>query len=248
MKWDNKAYEPLVEKKETSTKSGKKKVKVGKKSGGDASSSGRTATVTSNGNVTVEGVTITGSSSSSNSPSKVSSGHGSDATDSEYSAHGPSTTYSSTGTTSVVVMDMETVYEEPVSGSEIELVDAPGSSSSPINLNSFVFGGISVEQKFISTTQFERKFVWVNYETKTFHMSLYESKERRHKEASLCDIVAIDKKKPTKLKGPEAEANADVYANVQFYKGGGIDLKFASSEQRDEFYFVLNAVVALAKR
>lgn len=44
------------------------------------------------------------------------------------------------------------------------------------------------------------RFVWINHETKTIHMSQYMTKERRHKEASLCDVTSIVAGPPVKKK------------------------------------------------
>ena len=53
------------------------------------------------------------------------------------------------------------------------------------DMRSSVFEGASVYQKFTSKQNYEPRFVWVNLETRTIHMSVQISKERRHKEASL---------------------------------------------------------------
>ena len=60
------------------------------------------------------------------------------------------------------------------------------------DLNSSIFVGCEVEQKFTSKLSYEPKFVWVNAHTRTIHMSQYMTKERRHKEASLEDVTSIE--------------------------------------------------------
>jgi hypothetical protein len=115
--------------------------------------------------------------------------------------------------------------------------DAYGSSS-----KSSVYNGMIVDQKFTSNFTFEQKFLWINPDNKTLHMSIYETKERRHKEASLADVIGVERAAPVKFKKQvedEADQTAELYCTVKFVRGGGIDLRFKTIEERDQWYRTL---------
>jgi hypothetical protein len=119
-------------------------------------------------------------------------------------------------------------------------------SNGKVNFNSSVFRGLLVDQKFTNTSSFDKRFIWVNYETKTLHMSQHESKEGRHKEASLTDIKTIEQKPPLKLrkKADDTNNNDDVYLTISFVRGGSIDLKFKSVEERNVWHTTLNKLIS----
>ena len=56
------------------------------------------------------------------------------------------------------------------------------------NQNLSPFTGLSIELKFTSKSSYEDKFVWLNSTSKTIHMSTHQTKEKRHKEASLTAV------------------------------------------------------------
>jgi hypothetical protein len=72
------------------------------------------------------------------------------------------------------------------------------------------------------------------------------SKDRRHKEASLADIITIIAGPPEKFRhSSDITATLDfrLCLTVNFQRGGGIDLKFKSEEERDMWHKVLNRLV-----
>lgn len=83
------------------------------------------------------------------------------------------------------------------------------------------------------------RFVWINHETKTIHMSQYMTKERRHKEASLCDVTSIVAGPPVKKKNQFNDNSSDLCLTVNFKRGGGIDLQFKTKEDRDSWFSTL---------
>ena len=56
------------------------------------------------------------------------------------------------------------------------------------NQNLSPFTGLQIDLKFTSKSSYENKFVWLNSTSKTIHMSVHQTKEKRHKEASLTDV------------------------------------------------------------
>jgi Meiotic cell cortex C-terminal pleckstrin homology len=110
------------------------------------------------------------------------------------------------------------------------------------DMTTSVFEGASVYQKFTSRQTYEPRFVWINLETRTIHMSLFHnSKERRHKEASLADVTSVEKRGPTRVKN--MEGNISSCLTVNFQRGGGIDLRFTTDEECDLWCTVLNQIV-----
>ena len=114
------------------------------------------------------------------------------------------------------------------------------------DLNSSVFKGTVVDQKFTNKSTYEPKFAWINPTSRSINLSEHMSKDRRHKEASLADIVTIIAGPPEKFRNPsDATAALDfrLCITVNFQRGGGIDLKFKSEEERDTWHKVLNRLV-----
>eukprot|EP00600_Ochromonadales_sp_CCMP1393_P000637 CAMPEP_0174986608 /NCGR_PEP_ID=MMETSP0004_2-20121128/19053_1 /TAXON_ID=420556 /ORGANISM="Ochromonas sp., Strain CCMP1393" /LENGTH=134 /DNA_ID=CAMNT_0016239509 /DNA_START=76 /DNA_END=477 /DNA_ORIENTATION=+ len=108
------------------------------------------------------------------------------------------------------------------------------------DLNSPVFQGSTVEQKFSNKSSYDQKFVWINLGSKTLNLSEYKTKEKRHKEASIRDIVNVVAGPPERYKAPvdestniPAKLNVGTCLSVTFVRGGGIDLKFKTEAERD---------------
>ena len=83
-------------------------------------------------------------------------------------------------------------------------------------------------------------YIWVNLETFTIHMSEHGVKERKHKEASLTDVIKVDKGNP--LKGDAKESDKDLSLTITFKRGGGIDLKFENTNVRDQWFELLTKI------
>lgn len=112
--------------------------------------------------------------------------------------------------------------------------------------NSLVFKGTVVDQKFTNKSSFEPKFAWINLTTRSINLSEHISRDRRHKEASIADIVTVVAGPPEKYRPPtELSATLDfrLCLTVNFQRGGGIDLKFKSEEERDQWCSVLTKLV-----
>lgn len=108
------------------------------------------------------------------------------------------------------------------------------------DVNSIVFKGTSALQKFSNKTTYEKRFLWVNLYNSTLNLSEYMTKEKRHKEVNVKDIVSVAQTLPAKAdkKLPE-KPSVDQCLTVNFTRGGGIDIKFESSDQRDLWFETL---------
>eukprot|EP01034_Spumella_vulgaris_P022498 gene22498-28626_t len=80
------------------------------------------------------------------------------------------------------------------------------------------------------------------------------TKDRRHKEASLVDVVSVAAGPPEKFKArvsasgvPEEFQDSDLCLSVKFVRGGGIDLKFKTEEERDSWHDVITHIVLQQK-
>jgi len=113
------------------------------------------------------------------------------------------------------------------------------------DVNSIVFKGTSAQQKFSNKTSFDPRFLWVNLYNSTLNLSEYTSKEKRHKEVSIKDIVSVVQALPVKAdKRKDADKlNIDLCLTISFTKGGGIDICFQSKDDRDLWYGTLNKLM-----
>lgn len=120
--------------------------------------------------------------------------------------------------------------------------------------NNEVYDGTLVELKYSSKYSYDRKYLWLNSATCTINMSKYFVKERSHKEASLKDVTSVIAGPPVRYKPELAENissesklerpwNPKQCLSINFSKGGGIDVRFDSEEQRNVWFKELNDVV-----
>lgn len=117
---------------------------------------------------------------------------------------------------------------------------------SEFNLKSSVFEGSNVDQKFTSKQTYEPRFVWINLESQTIRMSIHNTKERRHKEASLIDVISVERGAPKRVK--KIEENSFNCLTVKFQRGGGIDLRFTTDAECELWFTVLNRIVEHIKK
>lgn len=130
-----------------------------------------------------------------------------------------------------------------------------GASSSNNNglefdLNSPVFKGAVVQQKFFNKSTYDPKFAWINVKSRSLCLSEHMTKERRHKEASLGDVTGVIAGPPEKYKaiiganGDPQHLDPNLCLSVKFVRGGGIDLKFSTMEERDLWSHVIMRLIA----
>jgi hypothetical protein len=119
-----------------------------------------------------------------------------------------------------------------------------------IDLSSPVFKGTTAMQKFSNKSTYDSKYLWINVHNRTLNLSEYNSKEKRHKEASIGDIVNVVAGPPEKYKplvdekGEAEKLNIGQCLSVTFVRGGGIDLKFLTEAERDAWYIALTKLMA----
>jgi hypothetical protein len=114
--------------------------------------------------------------------------------------------------------------------------------------NSTVFTGSMIDQKFSNKTTYNTKFAWINLSARTLNLSDFPSKERLHKEASLSDIISVIAGPPDKLNyGDNRNIIANQCLSIKFVRGGGIDIKFKSTDDRDMWYGVLSKLIMQQK-
>ena len=119
------------------------------------------------------------------------------------------------------------------------------------DLNSSVFNPSLLEQKFSNKSSYEIKYAWINTNARTLNLSEHSSKERRHKEAGLTDVVSVIAGPPDKYKprgGDPANVNPNHCLTIKFVRGGGIDFKFKGKEERDIWYDVISGLVMQQKK
>jgi hypothetical protein len=111
-----------------------------------------------------------------------------------------------------------------------------------------------VRLKFTNKKVYEERFIWVNLDSLTIHLSVHLTKDRRHKEASCRDFISILKGAPKRSIDFIME-NANRSLTINFARGNGVDLQFLSDEECELWYTALtrikiskdNSLEALAK-
>ena len=98
-----------------------------------------------------------------------------------------------------------------------------------------VFESTKCLQKFTSKSEYEEKFVWVDFATRSLHLSEHQDKNRKHKEASIADVGGVLKGLPKKKPNDMSSISEDRCLIISFRTGGGIDLCFDTMAQRDEW-------------
>lgn len=121
---------------------------------------------------------------------------------------------------------------------------ARDNSFEDFDYSSKVFRGTQVYLKFTSKSEYEKKYLWISLQTNTLHMSQYMTKERRHKEANLIDVVSVLRGPPIKFRQGLHLSDSNIDDNflrnmcltINFKKGGGVDVMFTSMADRDEWF------------
>jgi hypothetical protein len=122
------------------------------------------------------------------------------------------------------------------------------------DLNSTVFKGCVVQQKFFNKSTYEAKFAWINLKSKALCLSEHMTKERKHKEASIADVTGVICGPPEKYKaavnniGEPLALDPNLCLSVKFVRGGGIDLKFSSMRERDDWADVVLRLINSMQR
>jgi hypothetical protein len=105
-----------------------------------------------------------------------------------------------------------------------------------------VFEGLELLQKFTNKSSYDTRFIWINMQTNTMHMSQYMTKDRRHKEASLSEVTSVEEARPAKVKSV-APIDPSLCLTINFKRGGGIDLLFKTTADRNEWVAVLKRII-----
>lgn len=112
-----------------------------------------------------------------------------------------------------------------------------------------VFSGTWVQQKFSNKSLYDPKFAWINIQSRTLNLSDFPAKEKRHKEASLSDVISLIAGPPDKYRGPVGSAppTPSLCLTVKFVRGGGIDLLFESQQDRETWYEAMSKLLVHQK-
>lgn len=116
-----------------------------------------------------------------------------------------------------------------------------------LNRNSKVFTGLPVSLKFTHKTNYNQRFIWITLsgDRQTINMSEFMSKERRHKEASMSQVLNVTPGIPKKIpNGFRKNANSvGCCLTISFTRGGGIDIKFQNQKERDKWHEYLTKIL-----
>ena len=101
-----------------------------------------------------------------------------------------------------------------------------------------VLDGCSAGTKFTGKTSYDEKYLWINVDDKTIHVSPFTNKNKEHKEASMLDIIKVSKCFPKRYSNKN-KLNIDCCITIEFERGGSIDILFENSALRDSWFEVL---------
>jgi hypothetical protein len=127
------------------------------------------------------------------------------------------------------------------------------STDKQFDKDSPVFKGMIVDQKFFSKSSYDTKFIWINLKSRTLCLSEHNTRDRSHKEASLADVTGVIAGPPERYKAPispngePVKINHELCLSVKFVRGGGIDLKFQSFDDRMLWYNTMVHLLAQQK-
>jgi hypothetical protein len=95
----------------------------------------------------------------------------------------------------------------------------------------------------LGNTAYDKKFLWIDLQSVTIHMSEHQTKETRHKEASLVDVTAVVAGPPEG--GADVPTPSHLCLSINFkQRRASLDLMFDSQAERDEWHGVLAKLFA----
>lgn len=113
-----------------------------------------------------------------------------------------------------------------------------------LDVNSPVFQGCTLDQKFSQSLLYEKQFVWIDIVTRTIHMSKFPNKERRHREANLSEVSSLNAGLPMKLSDEHMKNSpADRCLTINFKRSNGVDFLFSSTHERNIWYDTLRKII-----
>ena len=124
----------------------------------------------------------------------------------------------------------------------IEKLEAHATPELLVDATSGVFEGMELLQKFTNKSSYDTRFIWINMQTNSIHMSQYMTKDRRHKEASLAEVTSILEDLPSKSKS-NVPIHKTLCLTINFKRGGGIDLIFKTVDDKNEWCAVLRKII-----
>lgn len=137
-----------------------------------------------------------------------------------------------------------------LAGEEESFHDDPGANFKTLmkefDMKSSIFEGTQIPRKFLRNSKYENRFMWVNLDSRTIHMSQHSTKDRRHKEASLSDVTSIVRGSPNLE--DSVVVKPSVCLTIYFQKDSGIDLRFQTEEECELWYNVLCRIMVLLKK
>lgn len=134
--------------------------------------------------------------------------------------------------------DGESFHDDPGANFKILLKE--------FDMKSSIFEGAHIPRKFSRNTKYENRFMWVNLESRTIHMSQHSTKDRRHKEASLSDVTSIVRGTPNLEDAVIVKPS--LCLTINFQRDSGIDLRFSSEEECELWFNVLCRIMVLLKK
>ena len=104
---------------------------------------------------------------------------------------------------------------------------------------SIIIDGNKASVKFVNKKSYDDRYIWINIDNDTIHVSGYVNKNEEHKEASLLNVTKVTKQIPRRYYADKAMLNIDWCITIDFENGGSIDVLYENTVLRDAWYEVL---------
>lgn len=110
-----------------------------------------------------------------------------------------------------------------------------------VDTSSPAFLGMNILKKTTKESKYRIRFCWIDQDAKSVHWSKKETRDPPSKELLLNDIMAIRKGAPQRSARFGGTGDLEELGlTLAMPRGDGIDLKFQSTEERDEWHQILD--------
>ena len=102
-----------------------------------------------------------------------------------------------------------------------------------------VLDGNKASVKFVNKKSYDDRYIWINIDNDTIHVSNHINKNEEHKEASLLNLTKVIKALPRRFYADKSILNSDCCITIDFENGGAIDILYENRVQSDAWHDVL---------
>ena len=87
-----------------------------------------------------------------------------------------------------------------------------------------IIDGNKASVKFVNKKSYDDRYIWINIDNDTIHVSNYINKNEEHKEASLLQVTKVTKCLPRRYYADKNGLNINCCITIDFENGGSIGI------------------------